>query len=229
MAAKLARLRGWLAAPENRHWKLALWWPIYVIAYSAIGHLGGRIPPICTSLPLDYRLPYLPGFIIPYLLWFPFWVGTLVYGLVCEPKLFRRTMHFFMLTFTAAVFVFWLFPTTTGLRPEDPGSGPCALLVRFVYWIDADANVCPSEHIVGLFAVLFAVWDSKRLSKPGIKLAAVLVALIIAASTVLVKQHAVLDLAAAVVLSLVGWLICFRLPRGRTRENDPGARRDPAA
>lgn len=217
MPGKFERLRTWLAAPENRHWKLALWWPAYAAAYSAIGHLGGRIPPICTSLPLDAHIPFLPGFVIPYLLWFPYWVGTLLYGLILEPRLFKRTMRYFMLTFTIAVCLFWLFPTTTGLRPEDPGRGLCGLLVRFVYWIDADANVCPSEHIVGLFAVLFAVWDSERLSKPGIKLAAVLIALVIAASTVLVKQHVVLDLIAAVVLSMIGGFICFWLPRRRER------------
>ena len=91
-------LLDWLRDPTNAHWKLALYWPIYSVAYVLIGKLGGRIDPICTALPLDSHIPFVAAFIVPYLLWFPFWVVLLVYALIREPVLFRRTMHFFMVT-----------------------------------------------------------------------------------------------------------------------------------
>ena len=125
-------------------------------------------------------------------------------------------MSYFMLTFTTAVFIFWFIPTYPGLRPEPlEGRGLCRVLTRFVYWIDADTNACPSEHIVGIFATLFAVWDSDRLSRPWIKVCAVVIGIAIAASTLLVRQHAVLDVAAAAVLSGIGWVICFRSERDK--------------
>ena len=210
------RLRRWLSDPAHSYWKLLIWWPFYLIAYGAVGRLGGRVPAVCSSLPLDYRIPYVPGFIIPYLAWFPYWIGPLLYGFLREPRLFRRLMSFFMLTFTTAVFIFWFIPTYPGLRPEPlEGRGLCRALTRFVYWIDADTNACPSEHIVGIFATLFAVWDSDRLSRPWIKVCAVVIGIAIAASTLLVRQHAVLDVAAAAVLSGIGWVICFRSERDK--------------
>ena len=205
-------------APGPRHWKLLLYWPFYILAYWGIGLLGGRVAPVCVSTALDRAIPFDARFILPYLLWFPFWIGTLAYAFFREPRLFRRLMHFFMLSFSTAVFLFWLVPTTPGLRPDPvPGGGLCAELTRFVYWIDADVNCCPSEHIIGLYAVVFAVWDSEFLSTPLNKCLAVLVSLVIAASTVLVKQHALVDLAAASALSIACGLLCFYLPKRRAR------------
>jgi len=187
-----------------------------MLAYVLIGRLGGRVEVVSTATALDARIPFLPGFVIPYLGWILLLVALLAYGAFREPRMFIRMMLCLMAGFSTAVLIFWLFPTCCGLRPEVlPERGLCASLVRFVYWVDADANACPSEHIIGVFAIAFAVWDSKALSRPWIRGATLLASLAIAASTVLIKQHAALDLIAAVPVSLLSRAFACRLTRGR--------------
>lgn len=207
-------LWAWLRRSENRHWLMLLFWPVYLLIYELAPHLAGDRA-ICTATVLDDYIPFRAAFALPYLMWFPFWMGTLLYAGLKEPKLFVRTMRYFMLTFSIAGTLFLLLPTTTGLRPEVPEQGFFNWVVRLIYLNDADACVYPSEHIIGLFAVLFAVWDSEGLSKPAIKACTVAIALMIGASTMYTKQHAAIDVIAALPVSALGGLMCYRLPRQR--------------
>ena len=206
-------LAAWFRQPGQRHRLLLLYWLIYLPGYVLSGRLHRPVHAVCTAIALDGRIPFVEAFIGPYLLWILILMGLVAYGVLREPRMFTHLMWFLMLTFTAAVLTFWLFPTYAGVRPaEVPGRGVFAALTRFVYWIDADANACPSEHIIGVFAIVFAVWDSRALSRPWIKGLTVLTALAIIASTALVKQHAVLDILAALPISLIGGFVCFWLP-----------------
>ena len=71
-------------------------------------------------------------------------------------------------------------------------------------------------HVVGCMAVLAVTFDSKYLKK--VRIPAVIIAVAICAATVFVKQHSILDVFAALALSLVLYLIIYVAARtGRSR------------
>ena len=58
--------------------------------------------------------------------------------------------------------------------------------------------------------LIFTVLHCRRLSRPAAAIPLVTLGLLICASVALIKQHSVLDALAALPLSLIGYLICFR-------------------
>lgn len=204
-----------LTKAENRHYLLLLYWPFYIAAFFTVERFGAS-PRICTSCALDHLIPFCEYFIAAYLLWFPFWIGMLAYAMRREPELFKQMMCYLILTFSTAIALYWLFPNYQDLRPDVfPRSNLSTCMLRLLYWIDTNTNVCPSEHVVGALAVVFAVWNSKRFSTTLWRIVSMALAALISLSTLFIKQHALLDLAAALPLAALGWLVCFYLPRRR--------------
>jgi membrane-associated phospholipid phosphatase len=87
------------------------------------------------------------------------------------------------------------------------------MLTKFIYSIDTTTNVCPSEHVIGAFGVVFAARDTKRFSSAKWTVFIVAQAVLISLSILFVKQHSAVDVLAAVPVCFAGWLFCFR--RGR--------------
>ena len=81
-----------------------------------------------------------------------------------------------------------------------------------LYQVDTSTNVCPSIHVIGSFAVLFASYDCKRLSSLGWRIFFWVSTVLISISTVVLKQHSVVDVAAAIPVSIVGYWLVYRLP-----------------
>ena len=197
-----------LKKDEYRHVLLLLYWPLYGFLFLYIERLapGGYAP---VHAAIDDAIPFCEGFIIPYLLWFPYLAGMLLYTFFRDVDSFRRLMMYFILTFTAAVVIYRLFPSCQQLRPESmPRENLLTRLTAALYWIDTPANVCPSEHVIGSAGVVFAAWNADRLRKQRWPI--LLLGVLICVSTVFVKQHSVLDHLGAVPVCLAGWLLCFR-------------------
>ena len=83
-------------------------------------------------------------------------------------------------------------------------------MTEWIYTIDTNTNVCPSIHVIGSFAALFALLDSGVFHKrPVWQIVCWLITILICASTVFLKQHSALDIVFALPLCLVGYLTCF--------------------
>lgn len=203
---------------QYSHLKLLLYWPVYGLLFLYVE----RFYPVKYYYPvhcfLDDLIPFNELFLIPYLFWFVFLVGMIVYALLYEPECFRRMMYFIMLTYTAAILVYFIFPTCQQLRPLSFQRDN--ILTRFMagfYAFDTNTNVCPSIHVLGSFAVMFAAWDSRRFRALGWKLGFAAAALLISVSTVFVKQHSAVDVLAALPLCLLGYLLCYRAKKPAKR------------
>ena len=197
-----------LKKAEYRHLLLLLYWPAYLLAFLFIERFaGGEYHVIhCAA---DDAIPFCEFFVIPYFAWFPFLVWGMVYGLLRDVSLFRRQMHYYMLTFTLAVVIYRIYPSMQQLRPAAfPREGLFVSLVRFLYWLDTPTNILPSEHVIGSAAVIFAAWRSDRLRRH--RWTVLLMGLLISISTVFLKQHSLLDHLAAFPVCLLGWYACFR-------------------
>ena len=87
------------------------------------------------------------------------------------------------------------------------------IFTRFMGWFynfDTNTNVCPSLHVVGAMAVLFAGWRGEHLKKPVIRALLIVVTVFICLSTVFLKQHSVIDVAAALALCVAAYPIAFK-------------------
>lgn len=194
-----------------RHLKLLLYWPVFGLLFFAAERLYTPGSYHIMHCVLDDRIPFCEWFLLPYLFWFVFLIGMHLYTLLYDPRAFRRMMYFIMLTYSAALLVFFLFPTAQELRPAVfPRENVLTRLLAAFYGFDTSTNVCPSLHVVGSLAVLFAAWDCPRLQTRSWRLAFAVSAGLISISTVFLKQHSVLDLLAALLLCVVAYRVVYR-------------------
>ena len=96
--------------------------------------------------------------------------------------------------------------------PKYAGStGPSDIKITLeITKADTNTNVSPSMHVLGTLAATFALWNTDRFQTKQGHAALAVITVLICVSTVFVKQHSVLDIIAALPISAVAWLICFR-------------------
>ena len=202
-----------LNTDEFRHVKLLLYWPAFGLIFMFLEQfrqVEQYIPMHCF---LDDYIPFCEWFVIPYMFWFVFLVGIHLYTLLFDIDAFRKLMRFIILTYTVSLVIFILFPTCQNLRPVVFQRDN--VLIRFMnlfYRFDTNTNVCPSLHVVGSLAGMFAAWNAKGLQSRGWKIAVTVMAVMISISTVFLRQHSVLDLVVALLLCLAAYPIAFKLP-----------------
>lgn len=193
------------------HARLLLYWPVYLMMFFFVEWLN---PPSRCHLVqcwLDELIPFCELFLIPYLMWFVLLAWTSVYTLLHEPEVFRRFMRFIILTYTAAIVCYIIWPTCQQLRPAVmPRQNVLTAIMGIVYGADTSTNVCPSIHVLGAMGVLFAALQLPRLKTRGWRAFFLISTILIILSTVFLKQHSVIDAAAALPLSALGWWLCFR-------------------
>ena len=195
-----------------RHQRLLLlYWPLYLVMFFFVE----RFYPVehyhVMHCALDDMIPFNEFFLIPYLFWFVFLAGMVVYTLWREPAAFTRMMRFIILTYTTAIVIYLLFPTCQELRPVVfERDNVFTRFLFYFYQFDTNTNVCPSVHVIGSFAVVFAAWDTERFSTPMWKAVYLLIALLICVSTLFLKQHSILDMLAAIPICVIGYILVYR-------------------
>lgn len=200
---------GKLNAKEFSHLKLLVFWVIYGAVFF---FLETNPFPRYTEIycPLDDLIPFCEYFVIPYYLWFAFLVGMMIYGLLFDAPAFKSYMYFTIITYTVTAITYAVFPNAQGLRPtEFTRDNFFVDIVRFIYGFDTNTNVCPSIHVLGSFAVLFSAWNAKHLKRAPIRAAILILTLLISASTVFLKQHSIIDVAAALAVSGLAYPFVF--------------------
>ena len=167
-----------------------------------------------SYMPLDDKIPFIPQFVAAYVLWYPFMLLPLIPLYRMDRGAFKRYGAYLIIGLSASLAICCLFPNGQDLRPENPGNGLFATLIGHLYAADTNTNVLPSMHVVASLGTVMAFFDSRSLRR--LRFPAVILALLICASTVLIKQHSFVDviwgaaLAAAVGLGVYG----RRLARG---------------
>ena len=207
-----------LNTPEFSHVRLLLYWPIFGLLFLFLERLQPQRNYYPVYCGLDDIIPFCEWALIPYLFWFVFLIGTLVYTFFVDVPAFRRMMYFVIVTYTITVLIYLFFPTCQNLRPEAFVRNN--LLTRFIelfYSFDTNTNVCPSLHVIGSVAAMFGLWDCKALQSVGWKIAATSIAVCISLSTVFMKQHSIMDVLAALPVCFSGWWIAYKiLPNNKT-------------
>ena len=204
----LKKLRTYLK--QNPH----LWYILFVPAFLACFFslevfVTPDKPYWSVYIPLDDRIPFLEGFVLPYYLWYPLLFATGLLLLLKDVPNFTRYMRFLIFGFGVALVFCLLVPNGQDLRPESfPRSNVLTALVGLVYSMDTNTNVFPSMHVIGSVAAAAAIWKSAPLR--SLRPAWTLLAALISLSTVFIKQHSVLDIIGALALCVPLYLLIYK-------------------
>lgn len=140
-----------------------------------------------------------------------------MYTLLFDTRSFEKLMKFVMITYSAAILIYILFPNCQELRPVIFERDN--IFTRFIagfYQFDTNTNVCPSIHVIGSVAVMFAAWNSKHFSTSAWKIAFGITSVLISISTVFLKQHSILDVLAAIPICIIAYFVVYGKKKNRT-------------
>lgn len=154
------------------------------------------------EIPLDYKIPFRPEWIIIYLLCMPWWaIGGLL--ILAEGKDYAVRFSFaYILALIAAGIIFVVYPGTL-TRPELHGDGFIISLMRLVYWIDTPTNLCPSLHVM----LSYYIWRGSMPCKSlpyWFKWFNFIFFVLVCFSILFVKQHVIIDIPSAVLIGEAG-------------------------
>ena len=140
-----------LNSPEFRHVKLLLYWPVYGLLFLFVERFYQPGAYYSMHCALDDLIPFSELFLLPYLFWFVFLTGMLVYTFFYDTECFSRMMKFIIITYTAALLVYFIFPNCQQLRPKSFERDN--ILTRFMAWFyrfDTDTNGRPEHPCLSL-------------------------------------------------------------------------------
>ena len=185
---------------------MALYLVFYLLFFFTLERVN-RVPEFWVHCALDDVIPFCKYAIVPYCLWY-FWIpGTLLLFLRRAPRqeFWRLCMPLFTGMTLALVFCA-LVPNGLALRPAVVQGGDVfARTVRLLYRSDTSTNVCPSIHVFNSVTVLLAYLRSSLFRAPGrrwVRAAAALLCGSIVLSTMLLKQHSLIDVVFGLLLAL---------------------------
>lgn len=193
-----------LSAPRERALLTALVLLGYAL-YLPVGRLSFGLTPRSPELGLDHATPLVPGLVFVY---------GLLYSIVGLPlvlpagrHLFRRVALAYGLVQLISLTTFLAWPVHMNLRPEAlEATSFASWTLRFIYWIDRPSNCFPSLHVsCAMLAALCTLKVDRRIGG-----GAVLLAIVISASTMFVKQHWFADVVSGAALALLAWWLLVR-------------------
>lgn len=193
---------------EFSHTKLLLYWIVYGIFFLYVERIRVCEYYVVESV-LDSYIPFCSAFIVPYFFWFVYLIGMLVYTFFKDVTAFKKYMWYIIFTYSFAMIVYLVFPTCQQLRPVVLGKGFFDKIVSGLYVFDTNTNVCPSIHVLGTLAVLFAGLNCESMKKTLVKVFLILAAVLIILSTVFLKQHSVIDMFSGLVVGFVFYPLVF--------------------
>lgn len=188
---------------------LVLYFPIYVLTFFIIEKNTPTSGYWVTDLPLDDYIPFVPGFAVFYVIWYPLFVMVGIPTLIRDGAAFKRWMYYLMVVLTGTLIFDVLVPNGQHLRPENVQVDGLGTWIMSIIWAaDTPTNVFPSMHVLGCIGDIICCFDSK-VFKPWHRAVITVLCVLCMASTVLVKQHAFIDtvgaLAVAIPVALVVW------------------------
>ena len=172
---------------------------LIVIVLNTIGYKAAQIlrpDGFSVTTWLDSLVPYISYFVIPYALYVP--VVLVPFFLYWKDyKNYRTVSISFLLILVISIIIYLMFQTTTARASVGPTDMFNAGVLT-VYALDAPLNSLPSLHVsMTVIATLFIYIRNRKLGTYIIPITALIIL-----STVFIKQHAVLDVIAGLVLAL---------------------------
>lgn len=198
---------------------LLLYYLMYLPWFTLLQQRTGSYTVIhCT---LDEMIPFVEAFIIPYLLWFLYIPAVQIYLFFKEPEYFLRCCITMYAGMTLALLTYTVFPNGQDLRPVVSELGRSNIFIdgmQKLWSSDPAINVCPSVHVLNSLAVHYALLKAPSMKDhPIVRYASLILIIFIILSTMFLKQHSVIDVIAAIAISVPLYFLAFKPEYPRLR------------
>lgn len=189
---------------------MAVYAVLYLVAFYYLERRNVAVHEI--NFKIDAYIPFCEVFIIPYLLWFGYVAITVIFLCIRDQEESDRLVAFLIAGMTIFIIISAVFPNGHNLRPTTfPRENIFTDLIRCLYATDTPTNILPSIHVYNSIAIMIAVSRSRCFTDHRIiKVAMLLLGVSIICSTVLIKQHSMLDVLLACLLASVMYAICYK-------------------
>ena len=188
--------------------------PLLAMIYQVLNNRSQKAVDISTSI--DQSIPFLPIFIIPYILWYAYMFCYLIYFCFKDTKVYIKTLMLIVIA-ELICFVIYFFFQTTVPRPTLVSDNFLNNLIQWIYTKDRPFNCFPSIHVLTTFTVMLASLHIKNkhiLNTLCIHISGSLIII----STLFVKQHVIFDMIGSMFLVTFLYGISFELLTFRMRE-----------
>lgn len=182
-------------------------WPVMGLIYQVLNEHPQKPADISTSL--DHNIPFIPVFIIPYIIWYAYMFMYLVYFCFKDTRVFIKTLIMIVLAELVCFTIYFFFQTTVP-RPDPQGNTMMIQLVKMVYANDQPYNCFPSIHVLTTFSIMLGslnLQNKHLLNTISIHLIGSLIII----STLFVKQHVILDMVGSMFLITFIYGIVFEI------------------
>ena len=180
---------------------------IFSVGLNCLVYWGSRI--ITTdmyhydlSISIDKKLPFVAPMMIVYVLAYVIWIVGFIVIARESKSVCYEVMSAEQIAKLICLLCFIFLPSTL-VRPEINGQGFCEWLSRLVYQLDSPDNLFPSIHCLENWICFRGAMKCKKVGN-GYKTFMFLAALLVFASTLLVKQHVFVDVVGGVFVVEAG-------------------------
>lgn len=203
------RLPVWLR--ENPH----VWWALCLIPILLCYFIPEQLVTEgyhLTQCAFDARIPFLPGFIWFYVLWFVLLAGMGLWLLHRDGRGFREYMLFLTVGYFVCAVIYLCWPNGQELRPANLEIRSVETwMLSILYGFDSNTDVLPSLHVLGSLGVACSACLTPSIRSRWVKAGISALCVPVAVSTVFIKQHAIMDVAAGVIVGFALYALVHRI------------------
>ncbi|MDR6553510.1 phosphatase PAP2 family protein [Paenibacillus qinlingensis] len=171
--------------------------PLVGLNYIHLNQDTGTAYSLMTDL--DRQIPFIKGFVVPYLGWYGFLAVGFLYLAYRDRSNYFQTLVEFIIGLLLCYGVYAIYQTTVP-RPDLAGSDWLLRTVQWVYSSDEPFNCFPSTHVLTAYLMMRAYLRSVPIAI-RYKIITAGTAVLIIASTLFVKQHVIMDIVGAVLVA----------------------------
>ena len=177
------------------------------VSYLLIQRVQGEFHDM--SRPLDKKIPLIPQSVYIYAMWYPLLFFYPIYLYSLSRAVWLVYLMAIGLNVIVSLVIYALYPTSFQ-RPEPPDSMLSGKILRLLYVLNYKGlNCMPSMHCSQCFIILlsacFCGMSGVMPAVPAIGVG--ILAVMIVQSTVLTKQHVIMDMLAALPIGIVCYAV----------------------
>lgn len=189
---------------HNRLLALQLYWLIYLPWFAFVENkVTSHFHVI--HMELDDHIPFVPVFIIPYLLWFGYVAVAILNSYLHDKPEYLRACGFLFTGMTVFLIVSTVYPNGHYMRyTVSLGDSMFDQMIRRLWMTDTATNLFPSIHVFNSIGAHIALSRSENSrNNKAVKCCSFVLMCSIILSTMLIKQHSVFDVMMALAMALV--------------------------